>query len=66
MALRGIKIFGTKGVYFVMLYKVTKVTVFCHLPLGVAQILSVGLSDEYNSLLETEFSYLQWLMSYSC
>ena len=37
-----LKIFGTKALYFTMLYKLTKMNVFFDLSLGVAEILFVG------------------------
>ena len=33
-------------------------TVFFHLSVGVTEVLSMGLSDHYNSFLWTNFSYL--------
>ena len=55
MAMRGLKILGTKVLYFTMLYELNKNECFFHLSLGVAEILSVGLSDQYNSLLWKNF-----------
>ena len=58
MAMGVIKIFGTNVLYLTVLYKLTTMNVFFHLSVGVADILSIGLSDQYNSLLLTDFSYL--------
>ena len=61
-----LKILGTQDSYFMMLYELIKMNVLFHLSLGMAKILSVGLSDQHNSFLKTIFPYLQWLKSYSC
>ena len=37
-----VDIFGTKVSYFTMLYELTKMNVFFHLSLGVAEILCLG------------------------
>ena len=49
MAMGVLKIFGTKDLYFTMLYELAKMNVFFHLSLEVAEIFSVGLTDQYNS-----------------
>ena len=64
MAMGVLKVFGTKLSCFKMGYQLTKNECF-HLSLAVAEILYVGLSDQYNSFLWRDFSYLQWLNGYS-
>ena len=46
-----LKIFGTKVLYFMLLYEFTKNECFLLSFIGVTEILSVGLSDQYNSFL---------------
>ena len=55
MAMEVLKKFGSKVSYFKMLYELTKNK--CFLSVRVAEILSVTLSDEYNSFWYTDFSY---------
>ena len=55
----GIKIFGIKVLYFMMLHELTKnECFFCHLSVEVTNILSMGLSGQYYSFLWTDFLYL--------
>ena len=61
-----LKYLAPKFLYFTMLYEFTKNEHFLYLSLGVTEILSVGLSDQNNSFLKTDFSYLLWLQSYCC
>ena len=50
-----LRIFGIKILYFKMLYELTRNECFLSSFVGVAEILSVGLSDQYNSFLSTDF-----------
>ena len=55
MAKGVLKIFGTKISYFTMLYKLTEMNVLFYRSLGMTEILSVRLSNQYKSFLQTEF-----------
>ena len=53
-----LKIFGTKVSYFTVLYKLTKTERIFSPFSGVAKILSMGLSDQYNPFCRQIFLYL--------
>ena len=55
VAVRLIKIFGTKDKRFSILDDVIKMNVFFNLCEGGAEILSTEISDPYNSILMLEF-----------
>ena len=48
MPMEVLTMFGTKVSSFTMLYKLTTINVSFHLSVGAAEILSMGLSDQYN------------------
>ena len=47
-----LKIFGTKVSYFTTLYELTKMNLFFHLSVRLAEVLSMGLSDQYNLFVD--------------